>query len=171
MANKFKGEVPFPFVGKGAFVRFSLDDMAECEDAFGPEWIGDIEVAARNGSAKNLSKVLSLVLKTRDADGSVTRIWDDIDKDDLQDKGFAFNSEVGKVILDAMYLASPIQKTYDEVIKEAEEARKKLADDAIVKAKEAAKEHDVPFETILPLFNALWGLPTEPESAPSTSGN
>lgn len=164
--NRYRGEVPFPPAGKGAFLRFSLDDLAELEDAFGREFFIKIEEAALYASPRDLPKVLAIGLKTRDDDGIATRIWDAIEKDPLPFK----LSDAGQPVLEAIAQAH-LGKSYEDLIKEAEEARKKQATDAIKQAKEAADAAGAPFEASEALLNALLELQTGSGSVPSTSGN
>lgn len=165
MANRYRGEIPFPPAGKGAFIRFSLDDLAQLEDLFGRNFFGVIEEACGWASPRDIPKVLSVGLKCRDGEATV-RIWDDIEKDPLPFK----LADAAKPILDAIAQAH-LGKSYDDLLKEAEEARKKQAEIAIKEAKEAAEKQGVPFEASEALLNALLMSQTAQESAPSTSGN
>src|SRR5690606_27198789 len=165
MANRYKGEVPFPQAGKGAFIRFSLDDLAELEDLFGRNFFGVIEEACGWGSPRDLSKVLAVGLKSREGEATV-RIWDGIEKDPLP---FTI-AEAGTPVLEAI-AQSLLGKSYGDLVKEAEEARKQQAEAAIKDAKEAAEKAGVPFDLSEALLSALLKPQTEPASAPSTSGD
>lgn len=166
MANKWRGEVPFPALGKGVFISFPLEDLAELEDQFGEDFFGVIEGAASRASPKVLPAVLALGLKRRDGD-EVERIWDDVGRPALQAEKFKL-SDAAKPILDAIAI-SWLQKTYDELVAEAVEARKKQDADLVKRAKEAAESNDIPFDAAL--SEGLLKLLTGSESTPSPSGD
>lgn len=172
MANRYKGEVPLPTfaetLGEGVFLRFELDDLAELEDVFGPEFFNVVEGAAHRASARDLPKCLTVGLKKRAPDGTIVRIWPDIDKVKLLEAGFRL-ADIGMPILEALSQAH-LQKGYEELLKEAEEARRKLLEDTVKQAKEAAEKQGVPFDAEASL-NLLLKLLTGQESPPSTSGD
>ena len=156
MHNRYRGEIPFPQAGEGAFVHFSLADLAELEDLFGRNFFGEIEEAAFHASPRDLPKCLGIGLKSRDAEGKVTRIWDDLDHAALK---FTM-ADVGEPILDAIS-QSHLGKTYKELVEEAEEARKKAEAERIKELKEAAEKADLPFDKAL--LEGLSKLLTAPE--------
>lgn len=163
--NRYRGEVSFRPAAEGAFLRFSLNDLAELEDTFGLDWFAAVEEAAINASPLNLPKILAIGLKRREGEETV-RIWDEIDTDPPP---FKMN-EATLPVLEAI-AQSYIGKSYGDLVKEAEEARKKQATDAIKQAKEAADAAGAPFEASEALSNALLALLTGQVSAPSTSGS
>lgn len=171
MANRYKGEVPLPTfaktLGEGAFLRFELDDLAELEDVFGPDFFTVIEGAAHRASARDLSKCLAVGLKRRELDGSIVRVWPS-DRSGLLEAGFRL-ADIGMPILEALSQAH-LQKGYEELLKEAEEARRKLLEDTVKQAKEAAEKQGVPFDAEAS-FGLLLKLLTGQESPPSTSGD
>lgn len=167
MANRWRGEVPFPALGKGAFISFPLEDLAELEDQFGEDFFGVIEAAVARASPKVLPACLSIGLKSRDAEGNVTRIWDDVGRPALHAEKFKL-ADAAKPILDAIAI-SWLQKTYDELVAEAVEARKKHDAEMVKRAKEAAEANDVPFDAAL--SEGLLKLLTGSGLTPSPSGD
>lgn len=164
--NRYRGEVPFRRGAEGAFLRFSLQDLAELEDTFGRDFFATVEEAALYASPRDLPKVLAIGLKRRDGDGNAVRIWDEIETDPLP---FQL-SEAGQPILEAIAQAH-LGKSYEDLIKEAEEARKKQATEAIKQAKEAAEQAGAPFEASEALLNAVLALQTGSASTPTQSGD
>lgn len=159
MANKFRGEIAVPVLGNGAYLRFSLDDLAELVGLFGRDFFGVVENAAAFADALDLQKVLAIGLKRRDGDKPV-RIWGEIDKDRLQDEGFSLD-QVTKQILDALAYAQ-LQKSYAELVEEAEALRKKREDQAEEELREVAEKEGIPFETMKVLFGVFSRLQTGP---------
>jgi hypothetical protein len=143
-ANKHRGEVAFPAAGKQAFIRFTMDDLAELETLFGEEFFGEIERGCDKLSPTKIGNCLSVGLKSRAADGAVSRIWDDSGKAALDDGRFLLKDAVVP-IMDALAM-SMFGKTYAALIEEAIELRKKQDVADLKHAKEAADEAGVPFD-------------------------
>lgn len=157
MANKWRGEVPFAALGKGVFISFPLEDLAELEEQFGEDFFGAIEAAVSRSSPKVIPACLALGLKTRAADGTVSRVWEEIGRPALQAEKFKLG-DAAKPILDAISI-SWLQKTYDELVAEAVEARKKQDAEQLKRAREAAEGAGIPFNEALSdgLFRLLTG--------------
>lgn len=167
MVNKWRGEVPFAPLGKGVFISFPLEDLAELEEQFGEDFFGAIENGVGRASPKVLPACLAIGLKRRDAAGEVELIWDTVGRDALQAEKFKL-ADTGKPILDAVSI-SWLQKSYDELVAEAEEARKKHDADKLKRAKEAAEEAGIPFDEAL--LEGLSKLLTGSGSTPYLSGD
>lgn len=165
MANKYRGEVPFPQAGKGAYIRFELADIADLEDAFGESFFETIEKACSQNSVKGITKILEIGLKVRDG-SEERRIWSELDHKAMLEKGFKIG-EADRPIMEALSW-SWLQKSYETLIAEAIEAKKKADAEAVQYAKGVAEEAGVPFDEALSsgLLKFLTGL----NSAPSTSG-
>lgn len=165
MANKWRGEVEFPALGEGAFVSFPLEDLVELETRFGDDFFSVIE--QRIGALSVLIACMSIGLKSRDAEGKVTRIWDDAGRAGFDDGKFDI-VDMGKTILNAIAL-SYMHKSYDELVADAL-ARQKEHDAANLKrAKEAAEEAGIPFNEAL--SDGLSKLLIALGSVPTPSGN
>jgi len=158
MANRWRGEIPFPALGKDVFISFPLDDLAELEDRFGEDFFTIIEARSAKLSYKTISACLSVGLKRRNKDGSVSLIWETEGKEALLAEKFKLSDAV-KPILDALSI-SLLQKTYDELIAEAVELQKKQDAENLKRVKEAAEEAGVPFNEALSdgLFKLLTSL-------------
>lgn len=172
MANKWRGEVPFAALGKGVFISFPLEDLAELEEVFGEDFFGAIEGGLRPNDAmgrvspKIAMGVLSIGLKRRVGD-AVQRIWDEEGRAALQDGHFKL-ADAAKPILDAISL-SWLQKSYDELLADALDARKKNDAALIQRAKEAAEQNGIPFDEAL--SDGLLKLLIGSESIPSQYGD
>lgn len=172
MTNKYRGEAPFPEAGDGVFLCFTMQDLAELEEIFGPEFFTVIEEAGIRNSAKTLMEVLKIAVKKRDAATlRPVRAFDQVNLDDLNAGEWAIGS-MAKPILNAL-AQSWLHKSYDELVEEAQKAQeeqaKVLAANVIEHLKEAAGEDDVPF-TAEALSAALLRLGSDPASLHTTSG-
>jgi hypothetical protein len=147
MANKWRGEVPFPALGEGVYISFPLEDLAELEDRFGEKFFEEIERLGLNASPKAIPAVLTIGVKQRLPDGAERKVWQDIGPHALREEKFKL-SDAFRPIMDAIAI-SWLQKTYDELVAEAVEARKKADADKMKRAKEAAEEAGLPFDEAL----------------------
>lgn len=147
MATKWRGEIAFPALGKGMFISFPLEDLAELENLFGEDFFGAIEKGAVRGSPGILMQCLSIGLKSRDAAGTISKVWDGIDKQAANEKGFKI-SDAGVPVMDAISI-SWLGKTYEELVKEAVEAQKKADAETVKRLKEAAESANIPFSEAL----------------------
>ncbi len=151
MANKYRGEVALPEeFGPGAFICFTLDDLVAVEDHYGLQFFDAIEQAMLTQSIAEIVRVLRVTMRRRAPDGSIAKCGEAFDFDAIHQKGFTFGS-LAKPILAALAM-SHVGKTYEDLLKDAEKARKDQLAKAISDAKEAAAQSDVPFEALL---NAL----------------
>lgn len=166
MANKWRGEIAFPALGKHAFISFPMEDLAELEDQFGEDFFDVIERAAAKASPKVLPQVLAIGLKSRDGDGKVSKLGEDQVLAALHDGKFDL-AEVGETIMDAI-AQSWLRKPYRQLVEEAIASRKEADVDAVQRAKEAAEGADVPFDAAF--LEGLSKLLTALGSAPSRSG-
>ena len=167
MENKYRGEVAFPLGGRASFIRFSLHDFAEVEEHFGKSFWGPVEVSCAEAVTTDIVKLLSIGLKCRDGAGKVTRVWDDLDQDALQDDGFR-PGDASMAIMEAISW-SYMQKSYEDLIKDALEARKKQTAEAAKQLAEVAKDAGLPF-TEEALLSALLKSQTEEDSILTGSG-
>lgn len=165
MANRYKGEVPYPIAGKKSYLRFELDDLAALEDEFGRDFFDTIVDAAAANSPRDLPKCLAIGLKVR-ANDSEERVWQDIDKRKLVEDGFKIG-DAGPPILDAIAY-SWLGKSYKELVAEAVEANKRKAIEAVREAKEVADAAGVPFDSgasLQELLRLATGLGSQSENS------
>ena len=151
MTNRHRCEVPFSKLGEGLFIRFSLADLSELESEFGVTFFDEIETACSKFSPTITGTCLRIGLKRKGDGGHDIRVFSDIDWDKAQEDGYTVG-DAAKPILEAI-AQSWLNKSYDQLIKEAEEARKArdqaqrdAIQDAIKEASEAAKEANLPFD-------------------------
>lgn len=147
MANKYRGEVALPAFGEGAFICFDLDDLVALERQFGQSFFDAVEQAVRPPSPEKMQAIIRIGLRRRTDSGEVERIGETVDLKKHHGAGLNL-ADVAKPMLDALS-ESYIGKSYDDLVKEAEAARKDQMRRAIADAKEAASESDVPFEALL----------------------
>lgn len=166
-ANKWRGEVPFPALGKDVFISFPLPDLAALEAEYGDDFFAVIENAAGKASPSVLPTCMAIGLKRRNGDGAVEKVWAEIGMPALEGEKFSL-ADIGKVLLDAISI-SWMHKTYDELVAEAVEARKKQDAENLKRAKEAADEAGLPFDEAL--SDGLLKLLTVLASAPTPSGS
>jgi len=167
MANKWRGEVPFPALGKGVYVSFPLEDLAELEDQFGEDFFDVIERATVRLSPKIVPAVLAIGVKRRDSAAVEHKIWEDVGLEAFSAGKFSL-ADARLPIMDAISL-SWLHKPYEKLIEEAIEARKKADADNLKRAKEAAQEAGIPFDEAL--SEGLSRLLTAQESTLSQSGD
>jgi hypothetical protein len=156
MANKYRGEVALPEAfGPGAFICFTLDDLVTVEEHYGLQFFDAIEQAMITQSIAEIVRILRVTLRRRAPDGSVEKCGEAFDLNVLHQNGFNFG-DLAKPILDALAM-SHVGKNYEDLVAEAEKARKAQLAKTIADAKEAAEKSDVPFEALL---NVLLGQQT-----------
>lgn len=167
--NPLKGEVALPEIGKGYFVAFTLADIAALKAEYGISYINSMEHACFNRDITELEKILAIGLRKRNSKGDAEKVGDDEEffYDLHQRDDFDFDC-VHKPIMDAIAKAWR-NKTYDELVEEAAEARKKQDAENLKRAKEAAEEAGLPFNDAL--LSGLSNLLTHLASTQSPSGN
>ncbi len=137
--GKLDHRVPFPKAGKGFFLFFSMQSIAEIEEVYGEDYYGDVERLCNMGSAKCVMTCLNAGL--RNADGSLASL-------DYESKlPFTFN-DVGPLIIEALTLAVA-GKSYKELLADLTKEQERLKKEAAAKLKNAKEEADKgedPFE-------------------------
>lgn len=125
MANPNRCEVPFPVIGEGYYLRFTLGDLTEIENEFGDQFFDQIEQGCARISPKVIVSCLKVGLKSKSVTGDENYVWKDVDQNKIQDDDFKLG-DAGQPIMEAIS-QSWLAKSYDDLIKDAEAARKKQA--------------------------------------------
>ena len=166
--NPLKGEVALTAIGKGYFIAFTLADIAALEAEYGRDYFNDMEQACVERALPDLVKILTIGLRKRNSKGVVEKVGEDFDFEELHQRDDFDLGSVCQPIMDAISM-SWLGKTHTQLVDEAIEARKKQDADNLKRAKEAAQEADIPFETAL--SDGLFKLLTHMASTQSQSGN
>lgn len=166
--NPFKGEVALPEIGKGYFIAFTLSDIAALEEEYGRDYFNDMEQACVDRSFSELTKILTIGLRKRSGKGTVEKIGEEFDFDELHQREDFDLASVCQPIMDAIS-KSWLGKTHAQLVEEAVEARKKQDAENLKRAKEAAEESGVPFDEAL--STGLFKLLTHMASTQSPSGS
>lgn len=166
MANKYRGEVDLPTLGKGVFLAYDLDDFAVIEEEFGTQFFNAIETKVFEASLPAIRKMLAIGLRQR-KNGEVETIGEAFDFHALHQRGYNFG-DAAKPIMNALSM-SWIGKTHDELIDEALKERAKQDAESVARAKEAAEKAGVPFDE--GFLRGLSTLLTGQGFAPPSSGD
>lgn len=137
--GKLDHKVPFPKAGKGFFIFFSMQSIAEIEEVYGDDYFATVERLCNMGSAKCIMTCLNAGLR-RD-NGSLALLNFD------EKLAFSFN-DAGIAIIEALSLAVS-GKTYKELLAEVQREQERLKKEALAqqkKAREAADKGEDPFE-------------------------
>lgn len=114
--SKIDFRVPFPELGEGRFVYFSLRDIAELEDEYGTgEVFNTIEEKLQKNSAQHTMRALEVGLK-EEKDGKPVRCFN------AEDYDLPAAAAI-KPIMNAL-ARQHFGKDYDTLLKEAEEMAK-----------------------------------------------
>lgn len=169
MANKYKGEVAIPEIGKGYFIAFTLADIAALEAEFGRGYFDAMEQACLVDLAlPDIIKILTIGLRKRNGRGEAEKVGEDLDYEELHRRdGFNYSC-VCQPIMDAIAM-SWLGKSHAELVADALEARKKQDAENLKRAAEAANEAGLPFNEAL--SGQLFNLLTHMASTPFQSGN
>lgn len=176
MANKHRCEVPFPALGEGLFIRFSVGDLAQLESEYGDAFFDAIERGCGSQSPNVITNCLRVGLKRKhEESGKDICAFDGIDLDNPTDEEFTIGL-AGKPILDALS-QSWLGKSYDQLVDEAEKAREaeeaqkvEHAKEAVTKAVEVGKAAGIPFDQKA-LLEAVSTMLTDAVSTQELSGN
>lgn len=132
--GKLDHKVPFPLAGKGFYLFFSMQGLAEIEEFYDATYFEDVERLLGLASAKAVIRCLNAGLMKPDGEPAML---------DFKTKQPFTIAEARPLIMEAISL-SLTGKSYQTLIAEAEAERARLAAENR-KAMEAAEKSDDPF--------------------------
>lgn len=118
VVNKLRGQVAFPLAGEGAFVQFSMNDLAALEEIYGEaSYFEEIDKKINLGGINVIIKCFNIGLKIQ-VDDEVKKAPVDWDNQPF------LPVECGPAIMDAL-CQSTVGKTYAEALQAAVDERTK----------------------------------------------